>query len=108
MHNEYIILTEEDGYLELKFKKQDFGKGFSDFMKKFPGYATTAVKIGAEALGQYKAAQRVTARFFARTSVEKQLYSDLADTLVKTGKYKQVTKKVMSDGGLYYEMVKIK
>ena len=104
--SDLITLLEDDGVLELKFKKHDFGKSFSSFMKQFPGYATDAVTIGADAISQYKTAKRITTRFFAKTPLQKQLYADVVKNLTKTGKFKQVTKKFMN-GGIYYELVEM-
>lgn len=105
LDNDLITLTESNDVIELKFKKNDFGKSFKEFMKKFPGYSTDAVRIGADALSQYKSTKNLTARFFARTPLEKKLYGDIVNILTKSGKYKQITKKI-KDGGLFYELVK--
>lgn len=103
--NQFITVSESDDAISLQFKKTDFGKSFKQFMKDFPGYATDAVQIGADAIAAYKSAKTVTARFFAKTPLEKKLYGDIVNTLVKHGKFRQVTKKIQ-DGGIFYELVK--
>lgn len=105
LEDDLIIITESDDIIELKFKKNEFGKSFKEFMKQFPGYSSEAIKIGADALSQYKSVKNLTARFFAQTPLEKKLYSDMVNILTKSGKFKQITKKI-KDGGLYYELVK--
>ena len=104
--NQFIILSESDDAINLQFKKSDFGKSFKQFMKDFPGYATDAVQIGADAISSYKSVKTITARFFAKTPLEKKLYGDIVNTLTKHGRFKQVTKK-FKDGGIFYELVKI-
>jgi len=102
--NAHILLSESDDIVDLQFKKNDFGKSFKQFMKDFPGYATDAVQVGTDALAAYKSVKTVTARFFAKTPLEKKLYGDIVHTLTKYGKFKQVTKKY-KDGGVFYELV---
>ncbi len=103
--NLFEIITEDVDVVNFKLKNNDFGKSFKSFMKDFPGYATDVVQTGTDALQAYKSVKNLTTRFFAKTGLEKKLYSDVVNTLTKSGKFKQVTKK-FKDGGIFYELVR--
>lgn len=103
--DDMMSIFESNDVLTLNIKSDKFNKSFKEFMKKFPGYASDVVRIGASALSQYKSAKSVTARFVAKGPIERKLYSDIVDTLVKSGKYKTITKK-FKDGGVFFELVR--
>lgn len=102
--NSDFIITESDT-IKFSFSKGKFDQSFSQFLKQYPDLTTTAIRIGSDAIQAYKTVKNMTARFFARTPMEKKIYGDIVSTLNSSGKFKMVTKKV-KDGGIFYELVR--
>lgn len=95
----------ENETIKFAFPKGSFDKSFAKFLKQYPAYITDTIKIGSDAISQYKSSKNMTARFFAKSSFERKLYGDIVSTLNSSGKFKMVTKK-FKDGGIYYELVR--
>lgn len=102
--NEDFAISEEDT-VTFKFKKSAFDKSFAEFLKKHDELASSAIKVGSDALASYKTAKNVTTRFFAKTYMEKKIFKDIVDTLNSSGKFRLVSKRV-KDGGIFYELVR--
>lgn len=106
--NEDFIINEnkELDTIEFSFNKGKFDKSFAEFLKNYPKFASSVIKIGTDALAAYKTSKNMTTRFYARSTIEKKLYSDIADKLIKSGDYRQITKK-LKNGGLFLELIKV-
>lgn len=102
--SENIIIAENDT-IKISFPKRKFDKSFSKFLKDYPELSAEAVRLGVDAISQYKTAKNLTARFFAKTTMERKIYKDIVDILNSSGKFKMVTKKI-KDGGIFYELVR--
>lgn len=104
LENEDFTLEESDT-IKLTFKKGKFDRSFSEFLKKYPEVTTSAIRIGSDAIAAYKTAKSQTARFYARTPMEKKVYGDIVKILNSSGKFKLITKK-LKDSGVFYELVR--
>jgi len=104
LETEEFIIQENDT-IQLTFKKGKFDKSFSEFLKKYPSLTSTAIQVGADSIAAYKTVKAQTARFFAKTPMEKKVYGDIVKVLNSSGKFKMVTKKI-TDGGIFYELVR--
>lgn len=102
--NEEFVIS-EDETVTFTFKKSAFDKSFAEFLKKHEELASSAIRIGSDALTSYKTAKNLTTRFFAKTYMEKKIFKDIVDTLNSSGKFRLVTKRV-KDGGILYELVR--
>lgn len=99
------FIIEENDTIELTFKKGKFDKSFSEFLKRYPELTTNAIRVGSDSIAAYKTVKNQTARFFARSPMEKKVYGDIVKILNSSGKFKMVTKKIR-DGGIFYELVR--
>lgn len=102
--NEQFLIEETDS-IKFVFAKRKFDTSFAEFLKKYPELTTSAIRVGADSIAAYKTVKNMTARFFARTPLEKKIYGDIVSVLNSSGKFKLVTKKIQ-DGGIFYEMVR--
>lgn len=99
------FLIKEGDHIEIVFPKNKFKKSFSDFLKQYPELSTDAIRVGADAISQYKSAKNLTTRFFAKTQMEKKIYKNIVNILNSSGKFKLITKKY-KNGGIFYELVR--
>lgn len=99
------ITIEENDTIKITLHKSKFGKSFSQFLNTYPEFTSQAVQVGVDAISQYKTTKNLTARFFAKTPMERKLYGDIVSLLNSSGKFKMVTKKI-KDGGIFYELVR--
>lgn len=99
------FILEENDTIQLTFKKGKFDRSFSEFLKKYPDLSASAIRVGSDSIAAYKTVKNQTARFFARTPMEKKIYGDIVKVLNSSGKFKMVTRKIR-DGGIFYELVR--
>jgi hypothetical protein len=83
----YWVINESNGNVSLLQKGRNVVKGFQGFIRQHPWLVGVAVGVGMNALDRYRSNKRVTTRFYARTIVEKTLYTQVVKDLVGTGKY---------------------
>lgn len=102
--NDDIIITEINDNIDVKIKSGKFDSSFSKFLKQYPELSASAIQVGSTAIAAYKSNKDNTARFFAKTTLERKLYADIVAVLNSSGKFKMVTKK-FQDGGVFYELV---
>lgn len=103
-HEDFVL--EESDTIQLTFKKGKFDRSFSEFLKKYPELTSSAIRVGSDSIAAYKTAKNQTARFFARSPLEKRVYGDIVKILNSSGKFRMVTQKIR-DGGVFYELVRI-
>ena len=103
--NEYFFLMNEaTKQLSFATKSKSAVKGFKDFLMRHPYMTGIAVGVGINALDSYRANKRMTTRFFATNQVEKNLYQNVADDLVKTGKYTMLKNGRRMNNGWLWEL----
>lgn len=100
-----MVITETN-VIEFKFSKNRFDKSFVEFLKKYPEYVATTVRLGTNAIQSYKTAKNSTARFYGKTPFEKDINKNMVDVLCSSGKFRLVTKK-FKDSGIFYELVRV-
>lgn len=79
-------------------------KDFKDFLMRYPFMTGIAFGVGMNALDAYKQNKKLTTRFFARTPIERRLYQDVVNDLVKTGKYTLTKNAKRTKGGVLWEL----
>ena len=86
--NKYFwLVNEAQDQFSFATKSKNAVKNFKDFLDRHPYMTGMAVTVGLNALDTYRANKKQTVRFFATNPIEKRLYKDLADDMVKTNKY---------------------
>ncbi len=98
------VLNEHTGNVSLLSKGQHAVRGFKGFLQQHPWLVGVAVGVGLNALDTYRANKRVTTRFFARTVVEKNLYKQVVEDLVSTGKYTLMKNAKRINNGWLWEL----
>lgn len=103
--NDDILITETDNTLSVGFKSGVFDPSFSKFLKQYPSLSANAIQVGSSAIAAYKTNKETTARFFAKSTIERKLYADIVSTLNSSGKFKLLTRR-FQEGGVFYELVR--
>lgn len=83
----YFLLDEAKNQISFATKSKGAIKDFKDFLLRHPYMTGMAVGVGLDALDTYRSNKRLTTRFFAQNAIERKLYKDMAEELVKSGKY---------------------
>lgn len=83
----YHLLDEKTQEISFATTAKGAAKSFKDFLMKHPYMTGMAVGVGISALDAYRSNKRLTTRFFAQNHIERKMYKDMANELVKTGKY---------------------
>ena len=101
-----LVLTEKTQEVEFSVNSpKKFNKSFKGFLKDNPLLSGSAIQVGMDSLSAYNKNKNLTARFFAKTYIERKFYDDLVKTLVSTGKF-YLNKKIYKNSGIFYEVVK--
>jgi hypothetical protein len=101
-----LILVEKSQEVEFSVNSpKKFKKSFKDFLKDNPLLSGSAIQVGIDSLSAYNKNKNLTARFFAKTYMERKFYDDLIKTLVSTGKF-YLNKKIYKNSGIFYEVIK--
>jgi len=99
----YFVFEKASDSFSFKQTSKAGIESFKQFIHKHPFLSGVAIRTGIDAIASYKNNKKLTSRFFAKTPYEKQLYKQMSDDLINTGKYDLVRKRHMH-GGILYEL----
>jgi len=98
-----VIFEKKEEAFTLHAKNPKDLKSFKAFLKSYPELAKLMTTAGMDAIDKYRQNKKLTTRFVATNTVEKNFYNKVSKDLVSTGKYKLV-KQRRTNGGYLYEL----
>jgi len=81
-------------------------QGFGKFANNHPFITGAMAAYGIDALKKYKKNKRNTIKFYTKDLREKQLYKDMIEQLMKSGKYRK-EKETYVDGGYLFVLKRL-
>lgn len=100
----FWLLNERTKEISFATDSKNAIRNFKDFLLRHPYMTGIAFGVGMEALDAYKQNKRLTTRFFARNAIERKLYKDVVDDLMRTGKYTLTKNAKRVKGGVLWEL----
>jgi hypothetical protein len=98
-----LVFEKKEEAFTLHAKKPTDMKSFKAFLKSYPELAKLMTTTGMDSIDKYRQNKKLTTRFVATNSVEKNFYNKVSKDLVSTGKYRLVKQK-RTNGGYLYEL----